>query len=321
MARTRRGDSNYAFVISTAGSYYLTSNLDVTGTNGIHVTVSGVTLDLNGFQINRSAGSGGDGITIDSGARGCVVKNGSINGFAYGINCTGSPHGGTLLNLVISNCATYAVSAGTGFEIDHCTVQDNAGGGIQTGSNCILTNCSALNNGTGTTGDGFNTGSGSSLTGCSGSLNKGNGFVAVDSTVTACTAYSNTGAGIFGSADSSIINCTSNSNSGDGILVHNHCLVMGNTANNNAVYGIESDASYNRIDGNHCIKNTNYGIKTIDQPNGGIIVRNTCLLNTGTVNGNATANYSPKNATGMNSYFGPITTSIASGTPSPWANF
>src|SRR5438128_679234 len=60
------GDANYEAVISTAASYYLTSNLDVAKTNGIHVTAAGVTIDLNGFQIDRASGSGGDGITIDA---------------------------------------------------------------------------------------------------------------------------------------------------------------------------------------------------------------------------------------------------------------
>jgi hypothetical protein len=314
------GDSNYDCIISTAGSYYLGGNFDVSGTNGIRVTVTGVTIDLNGFQIERASGSGGDGITIDPAADGCTVKNGSITGFGFGIDCSSLAHGGALLNLIVSNCDIDALTAGMGFVIEHCTVQDNAGTGIQSGNGCTLKNCAAVNNGTGVTGDGFNTGSGCSLTGCSASLNKGNGFVIVDSTLTSCAAYTNTAAGIFASADSSIINCTCNSNAGDGILCHNHCLVLGNTCNGNQINGIESDAHNNRIDGNQCLKNTSYGIKTIDDPNGGVIVRNTCFLNTGTVSANATANYSPKNSTNANPYFGPITI-ISSGTPSPWANF
>src|ERR1700753_1472427 len=48
--------SSTSFVISAPGSYYLTTNLTMTGdeknTNAISITVSGVTLDLNGFTIS-----------------------------------------------------------------------------------------------------------------------------------------------------------------------------------------------------------------------------------------------------------------------------
>lgn len=312
------GDSNDEFVISAPGGYFLTANLDVGKSNGIDVTVPGVTIDLNGFRIDRASGSGGDGIDIESAALGCIVKNGSIDGFDNGIDC--AARGGVLRDLTVSNCQIHGLNAGAGFVLEHCSAQGGGGAGIQTGNGCTLKNCTAVSNGTGTSGDGFNTGSGCTLSGCSASLNKGNGFVAVDSTLTNCAAYTNTGNGIFASADSSVITCTSNGNTLDGILCHNHCLVTGNTCNNNVINGIESDNHNNRIDGNHCIKNTNYGIKTVDDPNGGTIVRNTCFLNTGAVNANATANYSPKNSTAMNQYFGPITV-ISSGTPSAWANF
>src|SRR5438477_5683310 len=35
------GDTNYHFIINAAGNYYLTGNLAVTKTNGIHVTAAG----------------------------------------------------------------------------------------------------------------------------------------------------------------------------------------------------------------------------------------------------------------------------------------
>src|SRR4051812_37700228 len=61
-------DANYEVVISAAGSYYLSSNMGTTGSpmpvtraNAIHVTVEGVTVDLNGFQIQRTSGSNGNG--------------------------------------------------------------------------------------------------------------------------------------------------------------------------------------------------------------------------------------------------------------------
>src|SRR6266550_2100631 len=77
-------DANYHFIINAPGSYYLTGNLAVTKPNGIHVTGANVTIDLSGFQITRSAVSGGNGILIESGADGCIIKDGSIKGFGFG---------------------------------------------------------------------------------------------------------------------------------------------------------------------------------------------------------------------------------------------
>src|SRR5438105_3223769 len=49
------GGSGYQFIVSAAGSYYLTGNLVTSGSNNncIHVTSADVTIDLNGFQIRQ----------------------------------------------------------------------------------------------------------------------------------------------------------------------------------------------------------------------------------------------------------------------------
>ena len=80
------GDASNHFVINQSGSYFLTGNLDVTKTNGIRVNVANVTIDLNGYQIARASGSGGDGITLRPAADGCTVTNGSITGFGNAID-------------------------------------------------------------------------------------------------------------------------------------------------------------------------------------------------------------------------------------------
>ena len=80
------GDASNHFIINQAGSYFLTGNMGVTKTNGIRVNVAGVTIDLNGFEISRSSGSGGDAITITTPAHRCTAKNGPLTGFAQGIN-------------------------------------------------------------------------------------------------------------------------------------------------------------------------------------------------------------------------------------------
>ena len=84
---TVAGDGTYHHVISESGSYYLSGNLDVTlAGGGIKINAPAVTLDLNGFKIERISGSGGSGIEIPTGMDGATVRNGTINGFKYGIS-------------------------------------------------------------------------------------------------------------------------------------------------------------------------------------------------------------------------------------------
>ena len=69
-------DSNYHFIISQPGSYYLTANIAATKTNAIEINVAGVMLDLNGFRISRASGTGGNGIEIAVTAHGVSIRNG-----------------------------------------------------------------------------------------------------------------------------------------------------------------------------------------------------------------------------------------------------
>ena len=71
----------FPVAISAQGSYRLTSDLIVTpGQDGIDVTTSFVTIDLNGFNIVGGAGGVTDGISIQGGT-GVEVRNGNILGF------------------------------------------------------------------------------------------------------------------------------------------------------------------------------------------------------------------------------------------------
>src|SRR4051812_15393213 len=120
------GNANYHFIITQPGSYYLSANLAVTKPNGIRINAEGVTLDLNGFQISRTGGTG-NGIEIVVAAHRATIRNGSITGFAYGVNSLGTGGGSPVYargcafrDLSISGCSAYGILAGNLALIESC---------------------------------------------------------------------------------------------------------------------------------------------------------------------------------------------------------
>jgi parallel beta-helix repeat protein len=85
----RRG--GYPYQIKEAGSYRLSGNLVVSaGANAINITVSNVTLDLNGFTISGPGSSAISGASTPISA--VSVRNKTISGLNSGVdlgNCTG----------------------------------------------------------------------------------------------------------------------------------------------------------------------------------------------------------------------------------------
>ena len=76
---------------SAPGSYYLAANLTGGDDGGILIDADNVTLDLSGFTLS---GGAGDGISVASGRRNIVIRNGFVSGWSgsgigaqYGINC------------------------------------------------------------------------------------------------------------------------------------------------------------------------------------------------------------------------------------------
>ncbi len=208
-AAVTTNDAAYHFIINQPGSYYLTGNLAVTKPNGIDIRAKGVTLDLGGFEIGRTAGTGGNGVEVDYLSFRCTVKNGTVTGFDYGLRCiffTLSSYAGTAVQLSVGNNTQVGIRAGDGWEITGCEVHQNNGGGIVGGRGVTITNCTAhLNIG----GDGITVGAGSTITGSTSYQNTGNGIVTgTGSTVTDCTAHSNTSTGIVGGDGSTVTGCT-----------------------------------------------------------------------------------------------------------------
>jgi parallel beta-helix repeat protein len=349
------GDTNFEFIIAQAGSYYLTGNLNVAKDNGIHVTAAGVTVDLNGFQIARTSGSG-FGILVEAAANNCAIRNGSITGFlSNGIFASTSSRGGAISHVTASNCSVGLV-AGSGWRIDNCNAHDNFGFGIGTATGCTVSYCTASNN----AGTGFNIGAGCTMLSCSASNNQGGFGIATGNgcalihctarnntsassvsagistgngcTIEACTAELNTstfappggttGAGIIAGGHSKMQNCSAALNKGDGVRATNDCSITANACSGNGLgagdaAGIHVTNSDNRIEGNNVTGN----IRGIDvDVAGNLIIKNSASgnnLNWDVVSGNVILVVSATTAAAVSGNSG----GTAPGSIDPNANF
>jgi hypothetical protein len=85
------------FVITEAGSYYLTANLSASR-HGIEVRASGVTIDLSGFTITGSGGGTDYGIQIGAESRiqSVAIRNGKLVNFGVAVVIVGEGANGVL---------------------------------------------------------------------------------------------------------------------------------------------------------------------------------------------------------------------------------
>jgi hypothetical protein len=285
------GDATNQFIISAPGSYYLSGNLiGVLGKHGIGINADDVTLDLNGFALIGPNGSS-DGINVASARRNLRIHNGTARGWSIGIDCTLATNSQFDHLRVSQNQVGFV--CGDGGVLSEISAEDNtAGAGIEAGSRCTLSACQALNN---TSSSGIFTGDSCTVT-ASTAIGNSMGFnIQNHCILTGCTAVSNNGlGGIVPTADCVIKDCIANAN----------------------FTGIRTFGSNNRIEGNHCIGNTSYGIRSFSGT-ADFIMRNTCFDNGGAPNANppANANYYPSSGT----YFGPLSTPGSA--TSAWANF
>ncbi|MGH7133593.1 MAG: right-handed parallel beta-helix repeat-containing protein [Phycisphaerales bacterium] len=227
------------FKITQPGSYYLTGNIvGVAAKHGIDISVSGVTLDLNGFDVVGVPGSldgvfGSNAPTVN-----ITVRNGSVRNW-----------GGNGVNVF---------NAGSNTIVEGITAYQNGGVGVFGGFGGIVTRCTAYANG----GNGIHAGSATTVIGCSAFTNTGSGIaVGAGSTVMQCATRFNTVDGIVAFRGCLIKDntCASNGvNAGNGAGIHVTDVdnrIEGNNCTQ-ADRGIDVDVGGNIIIGNTCSGNT-----------------------------------------------------------------
>lgn len=228
------GDAGAVYVISQPGSYYLTGNISVpSNSTGVRIGASGVTLDLNGFQIAGASTSNSTGIS--EGGRsisGVTVRNGSVVGVAGTGISLGGTSGVVIEDVTVRDCSGHGIVAGARARIARVLCFSNSGDGISVGDDAIVTGCVARSH----TLHGIHAGLSALVEDCVSTHNGGVGIscsngsvvrrcVAVDNgtdgintfgLVGTCIASNNASRGIA-AADAVVVGCAARANNGPGI--------------------------------------------------------------------------------------------------------
>ncbi len=276
--------SSLPYTISTGGSYYLTGSLAATGgSTGVTVNADNVTIDLNGFTLQGSSGSG-SGIDMPGAGRNITIFNGTVAGFP----------GGGIDGTTVKNCNIAGVH-----------LSQLGGAAVVVGAGSIVEDCNATS-----CDSGFLLPDTATIRDCIANSINGDAFLlGYMSVATRCVVNGSGGVGIhllgYGIQVRECVlrDCTV------GILldetsyshvVHNVCAAHSQAAIRNI-----SPSHHNRIEGNHVSASAvGLDIDTATQPN--VIVRNSVAGGTA---------YS----IGSGNDVGPIGTAASS--TSPWANF
>ncbi len=249
--------SSAPYSITKPGSYYLTTNLNVTGGDAIDINANGVTLDLNGFTLSSTSpfdggtaiylfGNEGSGIigntdiTIFNGhITGGVTNKAGVyggpgfnNGLSYNL-AGGTPSNVRVTGVTVSGCLSFGIFLATGNStvVESCTVNAVGGYGIvassishstavQCGSTAIGGDTASDCYGYSTGGDGFNVNTANNCYGyCTGS---GNGLTA--SAANSCDGYcTGSGNGLDATAANSCFGYCTGSGFGIYAFTANNC--------------------------------------------------------------------------------------------------
>ncbi|NNM28599.1 MAG: right-handed parallel beta-helix repeat-containing protein [Akkermansiaceae bacterium] len=279
--------------ITAAGSYYLTANLTgVSGSNGITIEASDVTLDLNGFALIGVPGSL-EAVAVPAARHNLAIRNGLVRDWGLdGVNALNADN--SILaglrayrngleasfedglrvgqNSVVRDCTAeangrFGIFADDGSTVTGCAASLNGDNGIVVSDYGVVSDCSAKENGF----NGIKANLSSTVRGCSAFDNAWNGVdVGSYSTVRDCATYANDRTGVRANFGCTVIGCAAGSNAVDGIEVSQRCKVTDCSTAFNVGDGIEANRDCS-IERNVCVGNGNFGdgagVHTTNGPN------------------------------------------------------
>jgi hypothetical protein len=138
------GDATAVVRISQPGSYFLISDVvGISGSNGIEIVASDVTLDLNGFTVRGVPGSLA-GIVATGGPNRIEVRNGRVlNWGGAGVSLASNGARCVDLNASANGAGGIAVTSG---EVRRCFAENNTGAGITAAGGTMICDCLARDN-------------------------------------------------------------------------------------------------------------------------------------------------------------------------------
>jgi hypothetical protein len=139
--------SSLPFTISQPGSYYVTRDLTAGfGQNGVTISASNVTLDLNGFTLHGTSQTG-DAVLITGSPSAITIENGIVRGWYNGIDAQNGSYVtisgiSAIDNGGSSNDGSYGVILRKHSVLENCNVSDGETTGVlatdATVRNCII---------------------------------------------------------------------------------------------------------------------------------------------------------------------------------------
>jgi hypothetical protein len=270
-------DAASEFIISQPGSYYLTGNLAVTKTNGIVIQSPGVHLDLSGFEIKKTTGSGGAGILLGiATATGAVISHGTVSGSFYmGIDAsTNSVPDGRADRLIFTALVSNpggndgAIRAANGWHLSDCTAYLLGAGvpAFDCDEQTCIERCTARH-----CQWSFWCGNNSTVRDCHATDGTWYGILTGDkSLISGCVVDSATGFGISSGSNTMVINCNVSGTkkdaegfgSGDGIFLESYSKAVNCISSGNLQHGIVSNAQWTVVKDCSCYSNTGSGIQS-----------------------------------------------------------
>ncbi len=224
--------SSLPFTITQAGSYVVTK--DLAGLNGINITTSNVTIDLNFFTLTGSAGNTDMGIKVTGNLTNINVINGSVRNWGNtGISASTSTNGQFYaLNLLYNGGD--GITSGANSIITNCIASNNMLDGIDGDANCIISHCVTAANGD----NGIETDINCSIVNCTSKSNLFNGIQSGHNCVlhsNSCT--NNAFVGIETGDGNNVTNNTCALNGKSGFSLGNGTKAEGNTSRSNTFHG------------------------------------------------------------------------------------
>ncbi len=312
--------------ISVAGSYYVTS--DLSGSVGINISVSNVTLDLNGYAVRGTVGNTSEGIEVTAAFTNIVIRNGSVTSWGKegikAVSATGSSFTG--LQIISNsldgiaagnnNIASFVVAANNGFDgidfgesalLQHCTAANNLNDGIEADGGSSLLHCTARDNSQ----HGIRTTGPTIISLCNASENNNHGFsCGAGSTVHQNTSANNTFDGFYLFSATMASGNVAKSNGNHGFEWLNDCVMQSNTSSLNGYSGFSTTYPGGKIDDNTSSANAHHGFN--------IQVAGGCQITRNTTSGNGINAF---NVLGGNAFATVITAATINSNTNPFANF